>query len=78
METEYRIIKAYNEDDSDYKLSLQEAYLDDDGVMVAHTIDNIIDGDDIVEMKDKLKEMVLAFDKPILLEFKGRDYDELE
>ena len=78
MKTEYRIIKTYNEDDSLNKLSLQEVYLDDDGCMVAHSIDNMIDGNNVSEMEEKINNIVSAFTKPILLELKGYDYDELE
>jgi len=78
MKTEYRIVKAFNEGDADKRLSLQEVYLDDDDCMVAHTIDNIVNGDNVDEMEEKLKEMVLAFDKPILLEFRGMDENELD
>ena len=78
MTTEFRIIKVYNEDDCDKKLSLQEVYLDEDGCMVAHSIDNLIDGNNIAEMEEKINDMVSAFTKPILIEFKGRDYDGLE
>ena len=62
--------------DSDKKLSLQEIYLDEDGCMVAHTIDNLIDGDSIAEMESKIKEMVSAFSKPILIELKGVEHNE--
>ena len=78
MKSEYRIVKAFNEGDADKRLSLQEVYLDDDGCMVAHTIDNIVNGDDIDEMEEKIREMVLAFNKPILLELKGFDDDGLD
>ena len=78
MKTEYRIVKAFNEGDADKRLSLQEVYLDDDDCMVAHTIDNIVNGDDVDEMEEKIREMVLAFNKPILLELKGFDDDGLD
>ena len=78
MKSEYRIVKAFNEGDADKRLSLQEVYLDDDDCMVAHTIDNIVNGDDVDEMEEKIREMVLAFNKPILLELKGFDDDGLD
>ena len=45
-------------------------YLDDEGeVCVAHTIDFIVEGKSLEEMKDILSEMRTAFDKPILPSF---------
>ncbi len=75
MDWEYRIIKT-DEDNSLTKFTVQECLFDDDGVMVAHTIDNMLDGDDISEIKDKVKEMELAFNKPILGELKGVDNND--
>ena len=76
MDWEYRIIKT-DKDNSLTKFTVQECLLDTDGVMVAHTIDNMLDGDDISEIKEKVKEMELAFNKPILGELKGVDDYEL-
>jgi len=76
MDWEYRIIKT-DKDNSLTKFTVQECLLDTDGVMVAHTIDNMLDGDNISEIKEKVKEMELAFNKPILGELKGVDDYEL-
>ena len=76
MDWEYRIIKT-DKDNSLTKFTVQECLLDTDGVMVSHTIDNMLDGDDISEIKEKVKEMELAFNKPILGELKGVDDYEL-
>jgi hypothetical protein len=74
MVWEYRIIKASDEDKKSY--SLQEVLLDEDGCMVAHTIDFIIESDNINEMETILNEMKEAFDKPILTEIPSIiDYD---
>ena len=76
MDWEYHIIKT-DKDNSLTKFTVQECLLDTDGVMVAHTIDNMLDGDDISEIKEKVKEMELTFNKPILGELKGVDDYEL-
>ena len=78
MDWEFRIIKT-DEDNSLTKFSVQDCLLDSDGVLCAHSIDNMLDGDNVEEIKGKIKEMELAFNKPILGELKGIDNnDELE
>ena len=68
MNCEFRIIKDDNNEQHPY--SIQEIYLDDEGeVCVAHTIDFIVEGKSLEEMKDILSEMRTAFDKPILPSF---------
>ena len=73
MDWEYRIMKDTENENIPY--SIQEVYLDDDGeVCVAHTIDFIVEGKSVSEMKDILSEMRTAFDKPILPTFRDKDY----
>ena len=73
MVWEYRIIKASDIDKNTY--SLQETLLDEDGCLVAHTIDFVIESNDVNKMEDILNDMKEAFDKPILPEIPSVDYD---
>lgn len=73
MVWEYRIIKASDIDKNTY--SLQEALLDEDGCLVAHTIDFVIESNDVNKMEDILNDMKEAFDKPISPEIPSVDYD---
>ena len=76
---QFRIIKSHDKYESiDGKLSIQECLFDEDGVMVAHTTDYIIDGINLDEIRDKLKNMLTSIEKPILSEIRGIDYDKLE
>jgi len=75
MDWEYRIMKDTENENIPY--SIQEVYLDDDGeVCVAHTIDFIVEGKSVSEMKDILYEMRTAFDKPILPTFRDKEYTQ--
>ena len=74
---EFRLIKSHEEyKNPNDKLSIQECLFDEDGVMVSHTIDYIVDGKTKDEIKTKLKEMKSSLDKPILSEIRGVDYEE--
>ena len=76
---QFRIIKSHDKYESiDGKLSIQECLFDEDGVMVAHTTDYIVDGINLDEIRDKLKKMLTSIEKPILSEIRGIDYDKLE
>ena len=73
MNVEFRIMKDTENEHTPY--SIQEVYLDDEGeVCVAHTIDFIVEGKSVSEMKDILSEMKTAFDKPILPTFRDLEY----
>ena len=73
MTCEFRIMKDTENEHTPY--SIQEVYLDDEGeVCVAHTIDLIVEGKSLEEMKDILSEMRTAFDKPILPTFRDKEY----
>jgi len=79
MKWEFRVIKVHDEYKSpNDKLSVQECLFDEDGVMVAHTTDYIVDGINLDEIRDKLKNMLTSIEKPILSEIRGIDYDKLE
>ena len=76
---QFRIIKSHDKYESiDGKLSIQECLFDEDNVMVAHTTDYIVDGINLDEIRDKLKNMLTSIEKPILSEITGIDYDKLE
>ncbi len=73
MNCEFRIMKDNDNENKPY--SIQEVYLDDAGeVCVAHSIDFIVEGKSLEEMKDILSEMRTAFDKPILPTFRDKEY----
>ena len=76
---QFRIIKSHDKYESiDGKLSIQECLFDEDDLMVAHTTDYIVDGINLDEIRDKLKNMLTSIEKPILSEIRGIDYDKLE
>ena len=76
---QFRIIKSHDKYESiDGKLSIQECLFDEDDVMVAHTTDYIVDGINLDEIRDKLKNMLTSIEKPILSEIRGIDYDKVE
>ena len=74
---EFRIIKVHDEyTNPNDKLSIQECLIDEDGVMVSHTIDFIVDGKSTDEIGAKLEDMKTSLDKPILSEIRGIDYED--
>ena len=64
MEYEYRIIK-HNEDGEVF-YCIEECMLDEDGVMITHTLEYSPKCKSVEELKSNLKEMGKSFDKPIL------------
>ena len=66
---EYRVIRNQEEGENIY--SIQECLIDFDDVLVAHTIDFVVEGGTFDEMKLVLKEMTKSFNKPILPAFAG-------
>jgi len=72
MDWEYRIIKSNDLDSKKY--SIQEVLVDSDGCMVAHSIDFIIESDNVDELEDIMNGMKDAIDKPILPELPKMDY----
>ena len=67
MEYEYRIIK-HSEGDEEF-FCIEEVMLDEDGVMVTHTIEYSPKCKSVEEIKDTLEEMKQSLDKPILGSF---------
>ena len=64
---EYRVIRRNTEDDSNW-YSVEEVYFDDDGTPIALSIDLAVEGTKLDEMKTQLKDMMVAFELPILNE----------
>ena len=67
MNYEYRIIK-YEEGDSVY-FCIEECGIDEDGVLLNHTIEYTPKCTSITEIKDTLEEMKQSLTKPILGSF---------
>ena len=64
MDWEYRIIKSNDLDSKKY--SIQEVLVDSDGCMVAHSIDFIIESDNVDELENIMHGMRDSIDRPIL------------
>ena len=67
MKYEYRIIK-HSEGDEEF-FCIEEVMLDEDGVMVTHTIEYSPKCKSVEELKSNLEQMKESFDKPILGSF---------
>ena len=67
MEYEYRIIKHSEGDEVFY--CIEECMLDEDGVMVTHTIEYSPKCSSIKELQSNLEEMKQSLSKPILGSF---------
>ena len=70
MEYEYRIIKHCEGDEVFY--CIEECMLDEDGVMVTHTIEYSPKCSSIKELQSNLEEMKQSLTKPILGSFPDR------
>ena len=68
MKEEYRIIKSESNNETTY--SIEEVMLDDDDLVVSHTIDLGVRGKSVKELRKILKEMETSLDKQIFMEFK--------
>ena len=71
MNYEYRIIKYEEGDEIFY--CVEEVGVDEDGVMLNHTIEYSPKCKSVEELKDNLEEMKESFDKPILGGFPTKD-----
>ena len=63
---DYRVVRKESVDGSDEWYSIQEIYYDDDGQPMAQTIDLIIEGDTITEMRTQLERMINCLGQPVL------------
>ena len=70
MNYEYRVIKHSEGDEVFY--CVEEVGVDEDGVMLNHTIEYSPKCKSVEELKDNLEEMKQSFDKPILGSFPDR------
>ena len=59
-------IKNAPEDTTAEWYSLQEVYLDEDGVAYAHSIDLMTEGETVDDMKLTMQDMMKAFDLPVV------------
>ena len=63
---DYRVVRKESVDGSDEWYSIQEVYYDGDGQPMAQTIDLMVDGDTIMEMRIQLELMLKSLEEPVL------------
>ena len=69
---DYRVVRKELKDGSNEWLSVQEVYYDDEtGEPYAQTIDLMVEGDTITEMRTMLERMINSLGQPILDEIQS-------
>ena len=63
---DYRVVRTESEDGSNEQYTVQEVYYDDDGKPSALSIDLMVEGDTITEMRTQLEKMLEALEEPVL------------
>ena len=63
---DYRVVKKESVDSSDEWYSIQEIYYDGDGQPMAQTIDLMVEGDTITELRTQLEKMINCLGQPVL------------
>ena len=63
---DYRIVRKESTDGSDEWFSVQEIYYDDDGNPIAQTVDLMVEGDTITEIRSQLERMIDCLGQPVL------------
>ena len=63
---DYRIVRKESTDGSDEWYSVQEIYYDDDGKPIAQTVDLMVEGDTITEIRSQLERMIDCLGQPVL------------
>ena len=63
---DYRVVRKESVDGSDEWYSIQEVYYDGDGQPMAQTIDLMVGGDTIMEMRIQLELMLKSLEEPVL------------
>ena len=63
---DYRVVRKESVDGSDEWYSIQEVYYDGDGQPMAQTIDLMVDGDTIMEMRIQLELMLKSLEETVL------------
>jgi len=63
---DYRVVRKESIDGSDEWYSVQEVYHDGDGQPMAQTIDLMVEGDTITELRTQLEKMINCLGDPIL------------
>ena len=74
MKEEYRIIKSESNNQTTY--SIEEVMLDDDDLVVCHTIDLGVRGKSVKELREILRDMESSLEKQMFMEFKS--FDEID
>ena len=74
MKEEYRIIKSESNNETTY--SIEEVMLDDDDLVVSHTIDLGVRGKSVKELREILRDMESSLEKQMFMEFKS--FDEID
>ena len=69
MKEEYRIIKSESNNETTY--SIEEVMLDDDDLVVSHTIDLGVRGKSVKELREILRDMESSLEKQMFMEFKS-------
>ena len=63
---EYRIVRKESNNGLDEWYSIQEVYFDDNGTPMAQSIDLLVEGDSISEMRKRLEGMIKWLEEPVL------------
>ena len=63
---EYRIVRKESNNGLDEWYSIQEVYFDDNGTPMAQSIDLLVEGDSISEMRKRLEGMIKCLEEPVL------------
>ena len=63
---DYRVVRKESENGSDEWYSIQEVYFDDNGTPMAQSIDLLVEGDSISEMRKRLEGMIKCLEEPVL------------
>ena len=63
---DYRVVRKESVDSLDEWYSIQEVYYDGDGQPMAQTIDLMVGGDTIMEMRIQLELMLKSLEEPVL------------
>ena len=63
---DYRVVRKESENGLDEWYSIQEVYFDDNGTPMAQSIDLLVEGDSISEMRKRLEGMINCLEEPVL------------
>ena len=64
---DYRVVRQESEDGSDEWYSVQEVYYDDEtGEPAAQTVDLMVEGDTVTEIRTQLEQMLQSLEEPVV------------